>query len=295
MNNENSNRIYKLDLIYYDFEQGSDDWLKCRNKFITASMIGQILNGRNTVNYKNLIAEKASNGQYRSFNGNNATKWGHKYEPVANMLFEYKNPGILVYEYGLIHNPKYPNLGVSPDGITSSNEMLEIKCPISRKIDGTIKKEYFHQIQQQLLVCEIDICNFLECKMVEVDVQKFWLIFEQSQKEKGIIIQSSEQNVRYNYYSPIELSFNQNHLEKWYQYRLEDITQLGGQLIKTTYWILDVYHCQKVKRDLNWYALNKVEIDKFWATVEQTRLSGDWKQFIGRNKSSETKTTCLIP
>jgi len=301
-------RIEKEHLIYHDFDQGSEEWINCRNEYITASAIGKILKDSHTVEYKNLLAEKASNGEHRTFFGNTATRWGHKYEPVADMLFEHKNPGVHIFEYGLIYNPKYPHLGVSPDGITSENEMLEIKCPYSRHINGVIKKEYEHQIQQQLLVCEHEICNFLECKFVELEKDKFWKFFDDSNREKGIIIQSrtrpngdqgnkeKEKEVRYNYYSPIELSFNREDLLTWYQYRMEDIDSSGEEFVKETYWILEKYNLQKVKRDPNWYVNAKPQIDKFWSEVEKYRKNG-WQQLISDRKEKESKfpSVCLLP
>lgn len=288
------NKTYRLEqphLVYYDFEQGSEQWIQIRNKFITASAIGQIIKGNKSADYRNLLAEKASNGEYRSFFGNTATKWGHKYEPVANMLFEYKN-NVTIYEYGLIYNPKYPYLAVSPDGITSNNEMLEIKCPYSRKIDGKIKREYEHQIQQQLLVCEHEICNFLECKFNEISEEEFWNQFQQNTKEKGIIVQSLEDGQKYNHYSPIELSFNQEDLFEWYQLRKNE---LGQQLIKTSYWILDIYHCQQVKRENDWYDKHKSIIEQFWKDVEKTKIDG-WQGLVNKDRSSpvEIPNECLI-
>lgn len=288
--NRNPDRPEKPGLIYYDFEQGSQDWINLRNQFITASAIGNIVKGRKGAEYRNLIAEKASNGEYRSFFGNAATRWGHKYEPVADMLYEYRNPGVRIYEYGLVSNPKYPELAVSPDGITNLGEMLEIKCPYSRRIDGKIKYEYTQQMQQQLLVCEYEVCNFLECKFVEVECDRFWELFPLKTCEKGIIIQSLENGEKYNYHSPIELSHNIEHLELWYQYRIEDIKEIGGQVVKETYWLLDRYLCQKVKRDPTWYDQNRENILGFWEDVNRAKTEG-WEQLIKKPSTSNKTTT----
>lgn len=295
-NNIPEDRPEKEGLIYFDFEQGSQEWIDLRNKYITASAIGQIIKGSHTVEYKNLVAEKASGGEHRTFFGNHATRWGHKYEPVADMLFEYRNPGVKIYEYGLISNPKYPKLAVSPDGITSLGEMLEIKCPYSRKIDGVVKREYAAQMQQQMLVCEYDVCNFLECKFVEVEEDHFWKVFSQNPCEKGIIIQSSETEnetsaEKYNYYSPIDLSYNEEHLKLWYQFRLEDIAEVNGMVVKKTYWILERYLCRPVKKDPNWYSQNEKKIKQFWLDVEKTKEVG-WQTTV-KKKTSSPKI-CLL-
>ena len=84
---------------------------------------------------------------------------GNKFEPVANGIYSYRNQ-VVIYGFGMITNQKYPILGISPDGITHIG-MIEIKCPWSRIIDGKIKTEYYHQMQEQMAVCEIDQCDFL--------------------------------------------------------------------------------------------------------------------------------------
>ena len=293
-----SQRPIKSELEYYDFDQGSDEWLNLRQKFITASSIGQIINSghKKTVSYCQLIAEKASLGEYRSFFGNQATRWGTKYEPVANMIYEHRNPGVIVYDYGLISNPKYPELAVSPDGITNRGEMLEIKCPFSRKIDGKIKNDYAAQMQQQLLVCEYDVCNFLECKFREFTEHEFWSTSSFT-NESGIIIQSEEPvktpdnsdlppvKKKFNYYSPIELGHQPELLQLWYQYRLEDINQLGGEVVKTSFWCLDIYFCQKVKRDPDWYSTNHSSIRQFWNDVNEAKENG-WQHLVNQSTSN---------
>ena len=89
---------------------------------------------------------------------------GVKYEEVAVMIYEQRN-SMKVFEYGCIPHPVYDFIGASPDGITDSGIMLEIKCPSSRKITGVIPSYYWCQVQTQLEVCELDRCDFLECKL----------------------------------------------------------------------------------------------------------------------------------
>jgi len=294
-------RPEKENLVYHDHPQGSPEWLACRNNYITASAISKIMKP-GTAEYRNLLLEKASSGEYRTFFGTEATRWGHKYEPVANAIFEYRHRSqsqpqsqdICVYDYGLIHNPKYPYLAASPDGITNYHEMLEIKCPYSRKIDGIIKQEYRQQIQQQLWVCECDICNFLECKFVEVEREQFFHILTETEKntEKGIIIQSEEGNDRYNYYSPIELCERPDDLRIWYEQRLEDIGHLNGWVVKESFWLLEKYNLQQVKKDPTWYENIKWAVDKFWSEVEKHRSNGDsWKQLLTESQSSRLNSS----
>jgi hypothetical protein len=84
-------------------------------------------------------------------------------------------------------------LAASPDGICSKSTldgqfsdrlgtMLEIKCPITRaictkgSICGTICPFYYYcQIQQQLLCCDLDKCDFWQCKLLEYEGREEYL------------------------------------------------------------------------------------------------------------------------
>src|SRR3990167_1159727 len=135
------------------YKQKSNEWLEQRHNYLTASTIAQALGLMGKKARKNLLINKSSYGKYCGFNGNIATHHGCKVETIANNLYSYKNGNAEIYEFGMITNMKYPILGVSPDGILA-DRMLEIKCPYSRTIDGTIKTEYLHQMQEQMYVCE---------------------------------------------------------------------------------------------------------------------------------------------
>ena len=291
----NIDRIEKVNLLYYDCEQGSSAWIDYRNMFITGSMVAKIIGNNVGQEYKNLVEEKSSYGKSRTFFGNVATNWGHKYEPVASMIFQYEHK-VDVYAYGLVHNPKYPRLAVSPDGITSDNHMLEIKCPYSRKIDGHISKEYTNQIQMQMNVCEIDACHFFECNFTEVDRSRFEEIAlgnaspVKRPRTIGIILRTKEPKSEFNYYSPIELrDGGLDDFQNWIKYRTEDITESGGQIVNIVYWVLEKFSNQFIKRDEKWYENYHTKFSKFWNYVDEAK---------GRSPPQTKKQTagvCFLP
>ena len=90
---------------------------------------------------------------------------------------------VIIDDYGCIRHRTIPFIGASPDGICSPKSknrnlvgrMLEIKCPKSRKIDGIPPTVYAVQVQAQLEVCELEYCDFLECKIVEYDSKKKYI------------------------------------------------------------------------------------------------------------------------
>jgi putative phage-type endonuclease len=287
----NIDRVEKVNLLYYDCEQGSQEWINYRNMFITGSMVGKIVGNTMGQEYKHLVEEKSTYGKSRTFFGNVATNWGHKYEPVANMLFKYES-GLEVFHYGLVHNPKYPRLAVSPDGITSDGHLLEIKCPYSRKIDGHISKEYTNQIQMQMHVCEIDACHFFECNFVEINQTRFEEIAINNVKEKpryiGVIIRAKEKEGYFNYHSPIELYRNLSDIQDWIKYRTEDIIESDGDIAQMVFWALEKSNDQIVKRDSKWYDTHKFKFSRFWNHVVEAKEGAAITQ-------KKQQQSCLIP
>lgn len=112
-------------------------------------------------------------------------KHGKLSEPKALKLYieQEKNnhQNLKVTTTGLHINSKFPFLGASPDGIVEcechGKKLLEIKCPFKYKkglsawksdkdcpvtVDNKFKSnhEYYFQVQLQMLVTEIDKCDF---------------------------------------------------------------------------------------------------------------------------------------
>lgn len=100
--------------------------------------------------------------------------WGIKYEPLSAMLYEYMNDRTtLRTTYGCIPHPKYSFIGASPDGIVVNPEsakygrLVEIKNIWNREITGDPKVEYYVQMQFQMDVCGLDVCEFEEVHVKE--------------------------------------------------------------------------------------------------------------------------------
>ena len=214
------NNKEKLDYFYSlpKYEQKSEKWLNQRYDHITGSNISSALASKESQNRRNLLRSKVLRKPFNNFEGNVYTHWGNKYEPVANSLYLTKVPDIIIHEYGLITNPNYFFLGVSPDGIieylndNSKGKMLEIKCPYSRVINGKIKNDYYDQMQEQMLVCDYNTCDFLECTFSELSENEFYNFsqkcinsindvdkleynkIKKNNKEHGVIIAYLEKN-----------------------------------------------------------------------------------------------------
>lgn len=276
---QNMEKIMKYQKLPH-YKQKTTEWFNQRNNYLTASTIATAIGLTGKVAQNNLLINKASNGTITDFSGNEATFWGTKYEPVANSIYAHRN-NVIIYEFGLITNDKYPCLAVSPDGITQYR-MLEIKCPWSRIINGKIKTEYYHQMQNQMAVCEFDSCDFLECKFIEVNENQFWDDFyyndpNNSNTEKGIIISYinvESQEVEY-IYSPIEHSQNEDDMKQWRQQTIDKLFDDTNRIfIGESYWYLMIYSCQLVKCDPQWIIQYYPILQAFWDKILYYRQVG---------------------
>jgi hypothetical protein len=101
----------------------------------------------------------------------NAFDWGTRFEPVAKQILE-KEWCASIGECGRLYHPSMPRLAASPDGFivdakdkSHVGRLLEIKCPISRKIDNKIPHKYWVQMQIQMEVAGIRECDYVEVSL----------------------------------------------------------------------------------------------------------------------------------
>ncbi len=285
------------------YEQKSQGWLDQRSNYLTASTIYHACaTDKTNVARRDLLLNKVSMGKYNTFFGNSATHWGNKYEPVANAIYSFRNQ-TEIHEFGMITNDKYPFLGVSPDGILA-DRMLEIKCPYSRVIDGKVKNEYYHQMQEQMIVCEYDMCDFLECKFQEIPIDHFWIDFDYYTDEKGIILsyidldELNTNEIKLNantdevefkevefkeiesitpkyLYSPIEYHNDIDKLQQWVKTQLIQFQENDVHVyIQTMCWTLVKYNCQLVYRSDDWIPYYYPILEDFWSDVIKYRELG---------------------
>jgi putative phage-type endonuclease len=143
------------------FEQRTPEWYEQRNNAITASDMPTVL-GENS--YKTpwaLLVDKCD-GNPKPFTGNEATRWGQHYEDIAIEKYsELYNKKVL--SFGLLIHRDYSWLGGSPDGITTDGVLLEVKCPLKRKIVmGEVPHHYLSQVLLNLEICDLELAHFIE-------------------------------------------------------------------------------------------------------------------------------------
>lgn len=174
-------RVTYLNSIVYP-AQRSPAWYLSRYLLFTASAISKLLT--TVAQYNSLIYEKCNlpiqttmTMHERDTGPREALcplTWGIKYEPLSAMVYEHLNPGAVVRTtYGCIQHPLYTFIGASPDGIVVNPDspkygrLVEIKNIWNREITGVPKLEYFVQMQFQMDVCELPVCEFVETRFKE--------------------------------------------------------------------------------------------------------------------------------
>jgi putative phage-type endonuclease len=143
------------------FEQRSPEWFEQRNNAITASDIPTVLGENNYKTPLSLLIDKCA-ANPKPFVGNAATKWGTHYEDIAIEKYS-ELRGKEVLSFGLLIHPEYSWLGGSPDGITTDGILLEVKCPLKRKIVmGEVPHHYLSQVLLNLEICDLELAHFIE-------------------------------------------------------------------------------------------------------------------------------------
>ena len=173
-------------------KQKSKKWHEMRSKCICGSEAASAL-GKN--HFQDLTTFKLEKAKYMhtlipSFQGNQATYHGERYEDIAVLAY--------LYDFNTKYAPKYKmthhempsvvkedkHLSASPDGICVVWEMgngkwkpigahlVEIKCPPKRKLcKNEPPDHYYDQLEMQMFICEIDRVDFIDNKIVEHEVK----------------------------------------------------------------------------------------------------------------------------
>jgi len=150
--------------------QKSQEWLALRGNMLTASDAATALGVNKYETPAELLLKKCGMG--KKFEGNAATKHGELYENEARILYEQRH-GEVVHELGLCPHPIHKWLGGSPDGVTESGKLVEIKCPPMRQIvAGEVPRHYLPQLQLCMQILDLEEADFIEYKPAETNWPK---------------------------------------------------------------------------------------------------------------------------
>lgn len=177
-------RVKEL-LKFEQHEQRSPEWFAQRAGKLTSSDVDTVLGNNKYAKPEEVLFKKFNLG--KPFTGNRATQHGQKYEDEAIdhycRLYNKKN-----YSFGLIEHPEISWLGGSPDDITHDGIVIEVKCPLYRKIEmGKVPEHYIGQVKMNMEICDLDKAVFIEYRpahltddnemilnIVEIDRDRKW-------------------------------------------------------------------------------------------------------------------------
>lgn len=139
-------------------EQRSQEWLDLRDNMITASDVASAIGENHYESVDAFIKKKVLRTKWA---GNAATAHGTLLEPMVRALYD-ERTGRRSHEIGLVRHRTHHWLGASPDGVTEDGMLIEIKCPLTRKIEPKVPKHYLPQVQLQLEITDLEECDFIQ-------------------------------------------------------------------------------------------------------------------------------------
>jgi putative phage-type endonuclease len=146
-------------------EQRSQEWLDLRENMITASDAASAIGESRYESEDAFVKKKVLRTKWA---GNAATEHGTRLEPFVRDLYDQKF-NRKSHEIGLVQHREYPWLGASPDGVTEDGILIEIKCPMSRKIEPNVPKHYWPQVQLQLEITDLEECDFVQYRPASIE------------------------------------------------------------------------------------------------------------------------------
>jgi putative phage-type endonuclease len=295
--------------------QRTKEWYETRHRLITASNAYKAFepdSAKNQLIYEKCQPlkyeemEEPESAKFELVNTSTAMHHGQKYEPVSIMYYEYIFE-TEVSEYGCIQHNKYKFLGASPDGIVSDpnmprfGRMIEIKNIVNRDIDGIPKKEYWIQMQLQMETCNLNECDFLECRFIEYPGYTDFIAdgtFLKSAKDerKGVIMYFSTPEGKPKYvYKPLSMDFEE--FETWEEEQREKYNNVGISWIQNMYWRLEEVSCVLVLRNRKWFQDNIQILADVWDTILKERQTGCEHRAPNKRAKKEQpveETVCLL-
>jgi putative phage-type endonuclease len=249
-------------------EQRTPEWYKFRENLLTASGWGNILG---YIGSRREVLLQKCGYEPAQFKGNEFTRWGTKYEPIATRIYE-RRTGKKIIDFGCMRHPAPENffLGASPDGISDSDfVMLEIKCPPRRVICGTPTDYYWAQMQGQLEVCDLERCDFLECKLIELSSCEEYMEHIQM-VEAGITTENVECGMSIDFRIDAD-TIKTIHSEFFIKGDAINDFIINGmaenkniKFIGPTYWRIEIYQVNPVFRDREWFAWAREHLKIFY-------------------------------
>lgn len=271
--------------------QRTTEWYKQAQTVLTASQFATILKGPRTrgqlVLEKSILSEPSKKSNCVRTEDIRAFHWGIRFEPVIKQLYESLTESTVV-DLGRIIHETDENLAASPDGLVTEGgrkgRLVEFKAPISRPIkEGEVPKDYWMQMQIQMEVTNIDLCDYFEVTFSSPAGLKEWTSPPPSQKNYGkgtifLIGDKEDEQPRYYFYP----KFGSDE---------EPVIKDDEVILERIPWVSTDYNLKTVERSKTWFESMSVEIEKFWKDVEEAKNGSFVLPESSRKRKAEE---CLI-
>lgn len=277
-------------------EQRTAAWYQQMATIISASELGKLYGSpreraklvvSKTVPYPERNQPLAVLSDYMS-----AFDWGIRFEPVVKQIYEDKY-GTTIKELGRLSHPTDPRCTASPDGLIyhcplnqRTGRLIEIKCPVSREIHETIPKDYYSQMQMQLHVTGLYMCDYVEAvftsKYNNKNIQDITSLYNGFVALVRYAEPKGNQEFYY-VYSPLNIDSN------W----TPDIKQ-GEEIVEITPWKLKQWNEQLVKRNEEWWAALQPALNTFWEDVEKAKRGEFMIPESSRAPKNHKTESCMI-
>ena len=269
-------------------EQRSPEWFQLREKRLTASDLAQAMGKGKFGTRQDLLIRKAF-PNLKPFETAPPLKWGTMFEDMGMRCYQERKDNVFIHEFGLIPNEEIDCFGASPDGITETGVMVEMKCPYKRKFDGQIPEQYYLQIQGQLATCKLDKCDYVECYMNVFENLTEYELCVQPDESHGMILEFLKGKDYVYEYSPPKLSPKE--CIDWAHQRFDEMKEhMELRFEKMTPWKLRHIFIKRVSFEPSVWNECVPHIYRFWKEAMELREKGVESVQAMENQAKETKT-----
>lgn len=213
-------------------------------------------------------------------------KWGWRFEPVARDLFEMQfAEGVVFEDLGRVRHSWLPRLGASPDGLVTTGpragRLVELKCPISRALTGSIPFQYWVQMQLQAEVCDVKAVEYFEVQLGSIiQTAPMCEEFEDAVRGKAklpwigkvCVVAEAEDSApdTYRYeYSPL-FSAHIDGVDECLSWKPAE----GIVLESALWWVKDYYTTTVLRNPRWWEDVGMPAYETFWREVMNARRDG---------------------
>lgn len=271
-------------------QQRTDEWFAEHQNLLTASEIGDLFDSdaslQSLIWSKVLPKQRQAQNQAVPSEHMSPFDWGIRFEPVVKLIYTHLY-GANIAELGRMYHPSIKRLAASPDGLITraydefghlTGNLIEIKCPVSRKPNGRIVPKYYHQMQLQMEVTGTKYCEFAEFIFLS-SYKGAWAGTEQEAAWAAAV----QGGALHGYIFLVERIERQGENESFshrYEYgpvnNLSWMPQLDSEkehIVETIPWALATKTQQRVAWDPAWSVAAFPKIEAFWRAVDERRVA----------------------